>query len=149
MSKSKAILALLFLLGGAAAFILGRREIAGDANDPALQATRELGAIQMAIERYRIDTGIYPTASEGLTALLRRPYTLTTRAWHGPYIDAAKVRGLKDPWGRSYGYKLLDTGRGTAYSLGADGAAGGEAAERDLFGAQIPGYGPSPKSARP
>jgi len=137
MSRSKALLALLFFLGGAAAFWFVRRELSRGAADPSLRAMRELGAIQMAIERYQMDTGAYPTSRDGLGALFHRPYSLPSSVWRGPYMDIGWAERLHDPWGRPYKYRIAASGRGTAVTLGADGRPGGTGPERDLSGTPL------------
>ncbi len=134
MSRSKVFLILVFLLGGFAALTLARRELAQEELDPSARAAREVSAIQMALERYRIDTGGYPSSREGLDALIHRPYTLSSAVWHGPYIHWKGGRPA-DPWGRPYRYRLMSDGRGVAYTLGADDAPGGIGENQDLWGA--------------
>ncbi len=134
MSRPKVVLALLFFLGGAAALWLGRREIAREGTDPSLRAMRELGAIQMAIEKYRMDTGAYPTEHDGIGALFRRPYSVSSRAWQGPYMDLKEAGDLRDPWGRPYAYRIVAEGRGSALTLGADARPGGTGPDEDLYG---------------
>lgn len=38
----------------------------------------------------------------------------------------------KDPWGRPYGYELID-GKPSAFCLGSEGAEGGEGDETDIY----------------
>jgi general secretion pathway protein G len=134
MPGAKVSLMVLFLAGGVIALLLARRELARDAADPAVRAVRELGAIQMGLERFRIDTGRYPTAKEGVRALEERPYTLDSENWRGPYLESKEKDLLQDPWGRPYLYRALKNGRGMAYTLGADGKPGGTGADRDVMG---------------
>ena len=134
MSRPRVVLALLFFLGGAAALWLGRREIAREGTDPSFRAMRELGAIQMAIEKYRMDAGAYPTGHDGLGALFRRPYSVASRVWHGPYMDRGEAGDLRDPWGRPYAYQVGANGRGSALTLGADGRPGGSGPDQDQYG---------------
>ncbi|OGP83036.1 MAG: hypothetical protein A2Y95_04710 [Deltaproteobacteria bacterium RBG_13_65_10] len=133
MSRTKVFLILVFLLGGVAALLLARRELAREQLDPSPRAAREVGAIQMALERYRIDTGGYPSRREGFDALVHRPYTVSSTYWHGPYIQWRENR-LLDPWGRPYRYRVMSDGHGVAYTLGAEGAPGGAGEEQDLWG---------------
>jgi general secretion pathway protein G len=134
MSRSKGFLILVFLLGGFTALTLARRELAEEKLDPSVRAAREVGAIQMALERYRIDTGGYPSSHEGLDALIHRPYILSSAIWHGPYIHWKGDRFV-DPWGRPYRYRVMSSGRGVAYTLGADDEPGGTGENQDLWGA--------------
>lgn len=83
-----------------------------------------------ALEVYYLDTGEYPTAAQGLAALVRAPTDLTT--WNGPYLRKEIIR--KDPWGREYLYRSPgEHGRFDLFSLGADGADGGEGENRDIL----------------
>ncbi|MDP3940178.1 MAG: type II secretion system protein GspG [Deltaproteobacteria bacterium] len=134
MLSSRIILLVLFLAGGAAALLLARRQLSEGAHDPAIRAQRQLGAIQMGLERFTIDTGRYPTLSEGIGALILAPYEFTAEIWRGPYIEARGADPLVDPWNRPYAYEVLENGRGMAFTLGADGAPGGEGENRDLMG---------------
>jgi len=134
MSSSKVILLLLFIGGGLAALLLARREFARDSHDPSMRAQHQLGAIQMSIESFALDTGRYPTKKEGLAALTARPYALTSRHWRGPYLELPTGDPLRDPWNRSFRYRILENGRGMAYTLGADDAPGGVAENRDVMG---------------
>ncbi len=62
----------------------------------------ELRSLRIALERFRIDQGRYPTESEGLTALVRDPGDLP--AWERHYITLLKP----DPWGEEYQYRVAD-----------------------------------------
>ncbi len=83
-------------------------------------ATRaELQDIRRALDVFKIETGAYPTADQGLDALLARPEDLRARHWGGPYLEG----DLKDPWGNPYRY-VAPSGDGSGFdlfSLGPDG----------------------------
>src|SRR5262249_50246309 len=53
-----------------------------------------------ALDLFHLDNGRYPTANEGLPALMQKPEGATT--WNGPYLSGDSVP--KDPWGRPYVY---------------------------------------------
>lgn len=77
--------------------------------------------IAQAVELYYLDNGAYPTAQQGLQALVQP----TGPGWRGPYIRDS--RGLTDPWGQPYLYRSPGTD-GRPYeisSLGSDMKAGG------------------------
>ena len=71
---------------------------------------------------------------EGLQALVNPPAT----SQGGRYRPGGYVKNLpNDPWGRPY--QLAVPGRSGAfdiYSLGADGAPGGEGENADIYGGQ-------------
>jgi len=54
-----------------------------------------------ALKLYELDNGFFPTTSQGLSALLKKPSTSPVpRKWNGPYIEKAPI----DPWGNEYEY---------------------------------------------
>jgi general secretion pathway protein G len=82
-----------------------------------------------ALDLYFLDNGRYPSASEGLGALVQRPGSTTS--WNGPYLKGAVVPN--DPWGNPYIYRA--PGQHGAYdimSYGADGQEGGTGAGSDV-----------------
>src|SRR5690242_8101525 len=58
-------------------------------------AGTDLALLSATVEAFEIDTGRYPTAAEGLAALVSRPAGVA--AWRGPYLSFLK----SDPWGLS------------------------------------------------
>ncbi len=89
----------------------------------------ELGA---ALDLYRLELGRYPSAEEGLGALVQAPPGREAQ-WNGPYLKKKVVP--KDPWGSDYHYR--SPGEQSIYdlfSLGADNAAGGEGEDSDILG---------------
>ncbi len=67
--------------------------------------TRSMGEImetyRKALERYRLETGKYPTFDQGLDALTQK---MDVPGWHGPYIPLDLPR--RDAWGNPYVYDL-------------------------------------------
>lgn len=92
-------------------------------------AQNQMDAIAKALEQYRLDMGRYPSAGEGLTALLQSP-AMATERWRGPYLKKAVP---PDPWGGSYRYEPLPAqDQFRLSSLGRDGRPGGSGADADL-----------------
>ena len=83
-----------------------------------------------ALKTYRMDVGRFPSTEQGLAALMRPPAEHADY-WRGPYLD--KELPL-DPWRNPYQYRYpADNLQGLAlYSLGADGAEGGEDGNADI-----------------
>ncbi len=82
-----------------------------------------------ALDMYRMDTGRYPTSSEGLQALVERPSS--ARSWNGPYLRKNNVP--LDPWMYDYHYTSPgEHGRFDLYTYGADNASGGEGEDQDV-----------------
>jgi general secretion pathway protein G len=85
--------------------------------------------ISAALELYRLDVGRYPSAEEGLAALVKPPASQT--AWNGPYLQQSTA--LIDPWGKSYLYRV--PGKETEadiYTYGSDNVQGGTKEAKDV-----------------
>ena len=61
----------------------------------------QIESLASALDLYALDTGQYPSSSEGLDALMQRPGGATS--WSGPYLKGNVVPN--DPWGRPYIYR--------------------------------------------
>ena len=84
----------------------------------------EISILQTQLDAFEIDTGRFPTAGEGLGALLQQPAGV--QSWRGPYLERGKP---KDPWGNEYVYRYpgqKNTSGFALYSLGADGREGND-----------------------
>ena len=90
-------------------------------------AAMQIDNLANAVQLFYIDTGRYPTASEGLSVLVSAPPG--DPAWDGPYMQSADA--LTDPWGRGYLYEEAEGGFRIA-SLGRDGTRGGSGEDADL-----------------
>ena len=82
---------------------------------------------ELALTRYRLDVGNFPTTEQGLDALMKAPAGKEQR-WKGPYIKEAPI----DPWGQPYQYRYPGTRNVSGsrsfdiWSLGADGVESGD-----------------------
>ncbi|HEY1475589.1 MAG TPA: type II secretion system major pseudopilin GspG [Pseudolabrys sp.] len=82
-----------------------------------------------ALDLFNLDTGRYPTTSEGLTALVQSPGTIP--AWNGPYLKGGVVPN--DPWGKPYVYRSPgEHGPYDIMSYGSDGQEGGTGTAADI-----------------
>jgi len=84
----------------------------------------DIANLEVALDAFEIDTGRYPTSSEGLGALVQEPNNVTN--WRGPYI---KRGNPTDPWGNAYIYKQpgqYNQYGYDIYSYGPDGQQGGD-----------------------
>jgi general secretion pathway protein G len=89
----------------------------------------QIQSLATALELYRVDTGRYPTTSEGLKALVEAPPGQTS--WNGPYLT--KREAPTDPWGRPYTYRAPGQhGPFDIMSLGADNQLGGTGENEDV-----------------
>lgn len=92
-------------------------------------AELQLQTVSSALEQYRSDTGHFPTAKDGLAALVTDPKDAP--GWIGPYLKNPKA--LNDPWGHPILYALDPTGdKFELTSLGSDGAPGGTGTAADI-----------------
>ena len=78
----------------------------------------QIQSFSSALDLYFLDNGSYPSANEGLTALVQRPAPAS--AWNGPYLKSGSVPD--DPWGHPYVYKV--PGDHAPYEIDSYGAGG-------------------------
>jgi len=93
-------------------------------------AKAKIASMAAQLDLYKLDTGKYPTTSDGLKALLQAPGGVSN--WNGPYVKNADE--LKDPWKNDYIYRSPGEQNRPfeITSLGADGKEGGEGPNRDI-----------------
>jgi general secretion pathway protein G len=86
----------------------------------------QIESLSAAVDLYYLDNGHYPSGSDGLDALVRRP--AGDAAWNGPYLKTPKTP--LDPWGRPYVYKIPgEHGPYEVASYGPSGPQGGDASK--------------------
>jgi general secretion pathway protein G len=105
------ILVIMLVLGGL--FVARLRVRPARGRDPAIKARRDLYALRVAVERFRLDCGRYPASAEGLKALVLDP---PAPGWRGPYVNLVRP----DPWRRPYLYAVTG-GAVDVRSAGPDG----------------------------
>jgi general secretion pathway protein G len=89
----------------------------------------QIQSLSTALELYKVDTGHYPSTSEGLRALIEPPPSVAS--WNGPYLSKRDVPS--DPWGRPYAYRSPgEHGAFDIVSLGADNQPGGTGENEDV-----------------
>lgn len=92
-------------------------------------ARAQIDALEKALDQYRLDMRRYPSAEEGLDALMTRPVSAATE-WRGPYLKKAVP---PDPWGRPYVYRTPgQKSEFDLFSLGRDGKPGGDGDDADI-----------------
>jgi general secretion pathway protein G len=95
------------------------------------KAKQDIQSLETALTMFRLDNSKYPTTEQGLAALSAQPTDPSIKHWRpGGYLQ----RVSKDPWGNDYQYVYPGT-HGKEYdlfSLGADGAPGGEGIDADI-----------------
>lgn len=92
-------------------------------------ARTQASNLASSLELFFLDFERYPTAEEGLEALVAAP--AEAPQWRGPYLKDPS--GLIDPWGRAYVYApIADSDEFEIVSLGRDGAEGGDGEDADI-----------------
>lgn len=92
-------------------------------------AKTDIASLMQALKLYKLDNHRYPTAEQGLSALVARPTSGPNPANWKSYMDKLP----NDPWGNPYQY--LNPGvRGEVdvLSFGADAKSGGEGFDADI-----------------
>ncbi|ARU06338.1 type II secretion system protein GspG [Comamonas serinivorans] len=122
------LMVVLVIIGVLAALIVPN--IMGRTDDARATAARtDVNNIVQALKMYKLDNLRFPTAEQGLQALIQKPGTNPVPPnWKG-YLEKLP----NDPWGNPYQY--LNPGvRGEVdvMSFGADGKQGGEGKDADI-----------------
>ena len=122
------LMVVMVILGLLAALVVPRMfGRIGEAKQKAAYSQIEL--FGMALDSFRLDTGRYPTTSEGLEALISQSSGL--EEWNGPYLK--KIEIPLDPWNNPYRYESPGKyGDYDLYSYGADNSEGGEKDNMDI-----------------
>lgn len=99
----------------------------------ATKARADIATLEQAMEMYRLDNLRYPTTGD-LNVLVSPP----AGSEGARYRPGGYIKNLpKDPWGRPYQLAVPGrTGAFDIYSLGADGAPGGEGENADIYGSE-------------
>ena len=123
------LLVVIVIIGMLASYV-GPKYFAQIGKSEITVAKSQLDALGKAVETFRLDVGRYPSAEEGLPALMARPQAAP--GWNGPYLK----KGLPlDPWRHAYVYQF-PAGNASAdflvLSLGKDGKTGGTDENADL-----------------
>ncbi|MBK8664752.1 MAG: type II secretion system major pseudopilin GspG [Burkholderiales bacterium] len=122
------LMVVLVIIGVLAALIVPN--VLDRADDARATAARtDIGNLMQALKLYKLDNQRYPTAEQGLQALIARPSAPPVPANWRPYLEKLP----SDPWGQPYQY--LNPGvRGEidVMSFGADGRSGGDGKDADI-----------------
>lgn len=92
-------------------------------------AKLQIDTLAASLDLFKIDMGRYPTAQEGLRALIEQPAAL--EAWDGPYVRSGT--SLTDPWEREFVYDAGPASSFRLVSYGADGKEGGSKYDSDII----------------
>jgi general secretion pathway protein G len=110
--------------------LVGPRVLGYLAESRTKTAKLQIESFSSSLDLFYLDTGRYPTTSEGLNALAERPADVTV--WNGPYLKGGRVP--LDPWGNPYQYRspVDHTPPYEILSFGSDGREGGTGNAADI-----------------
>ncbi len=122
------LMVVLLIIGVLAALIVPN--VLDRADDARVTAAKtDVTNLMQALKLYRLDNQRYPTAEQGLQALLTKPSAPPVPPNWKPYLDQLP----NDPWGKPYVYINPGVkGEVDVMSFGADGQAGGEGKNADI-----------------
>ena len=122
------LMVVLVIIGVLAALIVPN--VLNRADDARATAARtDVNNLMQALKLYRLDNQQYPSAEQGLTALVTKPTVGAIPTNWKPYVDKLP----NDPWGRPYQFMNPGLkGEVDVLSFGADGQAGGEGKNADI-----------------
>ena len=122
------LMVVLVIIGVLAALVVPN--VLDRADDARVTAARtDVNNLMQALKLYRLDNQNYPSAAQGLQALVQKPTVDPIPLNWRPYLDKLP----NDPWGRPYQY--LNPGlkfEVDVLSWGADGQSGGEGRNADI-----------------
>ena len=122
------LMVVLVIIGVLAALIVPN--VLERADDARVTAARtDVNNLMQALKLYKLDNQRFPTADQGLQALVAKPTSGQIPPNWKPYLDKLP----NDPWGRPYQYANPGLkGEIDVYSFGADGVVGGEGKNADI-----------------
>ncbi len=122
------LMVVLVIIGVLAALIVPN--VLDRADDARTTAARtDVNNLMQALKLYRLDNQRYPSAEQGLAALVAKPTAPPNPPNWKPYLEKLP----NDPWGRPYQYLNPGVkGEIDVMSFGADGQPGGEGKNADV-----------------
>ena len=122
------LMVVLVIIGVLAALIVPN--VLDRADDARATAARtDVNNLVQALKLYRLDNQRYPSAEQGLQALVSKPTAGAIPTNWKPYLEKLP----NDPWGRPYQYLNPGVkGEIDIMSFGADGQPGGEGKNADV-----------------
>jgi len=122
------LMVVLLIIGVLAALVVPN--VLDRADDARVTAAKtDVTNLMQALKLYRLDNQRYPSAEQGLQALLTKPTTSPVPNNWKTYLDQLP----KDPWGQAYVYLNPGIkGEVDVMSYGADGQSGGDGKNADI-----------------
>ena len=122
------LMVVLVIIGLLAALIVPN--VLDRADDARVTAARtDISNIMQSLKLYKLDNQRFPTAEQGLQALVAKPTTTPVPGNWKPYLEKLPA----DPWGNPYQFVNPGVkGQVDVFSFGADGQSGGEGRDADI-----------------
>ena len=122
------LLVVLVIIGVLAALIVPN--VLNRADEARVTAARtDVNNLMQALKLYKLDNQRFPSADQGLEALVKKPSVGSLPVNWKPYLDKLP----NDPWGRPYQYVNPGVkGEIDVFSFGGDGQPGGEGNDADV-----------------
>lgn len=122
------IMVVVVIIGVLAALVVPG--VLGRADDARITAARtDVAGLMQALKLYKLDNQRFPTAEQGLEALVQKPTASPIPNNWKSYVEKLP----NDPWGKPYQYANPGVkGEIDVFSLGADGQPGGEGPDADI-----------------
>lgn len=122
------LLVVLVIIGVLAALIVPK--VLDRADESRVTAAHtDVNTLMQALKMYKLDNLRYPSAEQGLDALVHKPGVGTPPPNWKPYLEKLP----NDPWGHPYQYANPGVkGEVDVFSFGADGQPGGEGRDADV-----------------
>ncbi len=122
------LMVVLVIIGVLAALVVPN--VLDRADDARVTAARtDVNNLSQALKLYKLDNQRYPSAEQGLQALVSKPSAGSVPGNWKPYLDKLP----SDPWGKAYQYLNPGLkGEIDVMSFGADGQPGGEGKNADI-----------------
>lgn len=122
------LMVVLLIIGVLASLIVPN--VLNRADDAKVTAARtDVANLMQALKLYKLDNQRYPSAQQGLQALVSKPTTDPAPSNWKSYLDQLP----NDPWGQAYVYLNPGIkGEVDVMSYGADGQSGGEGNNADI-----------------
>lgn len=105
-------------------------KLTGQSKTAKIKATElAIRNVGVALKRYEMEVGDFPSTSQGLAALIEKPSTVDAGQWGGPYLD--EDAEPKDSWGRKLNYRSPGEHK-KDYDLWSSGPDGQEGNDDDV-----------------
>jgi len=109
--------------------LVGPRVLTYLAESRVKAAKLQIESFGSALDLFYIDAGRYPSTSESLDALVKRPTDV--EIWNGPYVKGGRIP--LDPWGHAYEYRSpVEAAPYEITSHGPTGHEGGPNTKNDI-----------------